>query len=646
MWGFFQLEDICEVGQPDASIREALRNLPMGLAETYRRILNKIEQRSPRINEMAQKMLKWVVCARRPLLLDELKEAITFGPGDQTWDNDKIPVDTNGKRFVQICGNLALLDGKAGTVRLAHHTIKQYLISTPKADGLHRFQFHLTEAQLYAGEVCVTYLLFSDFETQITRSNARQLATSGILDPAGLSYIPSVLGYGRKVFDLWYRLRGGDVNQKSPQIDYTPMLMLRPNQKKAAGSSIYQKYHFLNYTIESWVFHTSLFSADNTSLWGSFRSLALEKTLPFDFRDWNSSEGPAKIAFWALYQWASREGHGPLIRLLQEPSALHPQLHTYLEHDLDLDEKLLHCAGHGHADVLQQLLQCHRGQVGTRAEGTLKAGVQNGDEAIVRLVLKDGSRLATSTALNGSLFCATRNGRTRLVLILLEHGAQFQVGDLDGRTALHTAAVYGHEPIARALLKAGADIETRTTGTTKTALTSATGADIETRPIDKTKITLASADIFMTLTLGDNFESFEPEVTSGETDYSRASSHAREAFIQTSPERAVKTCARSEEEETALHLAAREGHVTLVKLLVDSGAEIEARTMLGETALLLAASCGHKEVVQMLLELGANVNECCYKGYTALHYATIYGHTELVQLLADSGASLGQGPSK
>jgi ankyrin repeat protein len=54
-----------------------------------------------------------------------------------------------------------------------------------------------------------------------------------------------------------------------------------------------------------------------------------------------------------------------------------------------------------------------------------------------------------------------------------------------------------------------------------------------------------------------------------------------------------------------LELAARGGHDTVVRLLLDSGADFRHRRFTGETALDLAVQGRHAAVVQALLEKGA-----------------------------------------
>lgn len=93
--------------------------------------------------------------------------------------------------------------------------------------------------------------------------------------------------------------------------------------------------------------------------------------------------------------------------------------------------------------------------------------------------------------------------------------------------------------------------------------------------------------------------------------------------------------------ETALHIAAAQGNCNFVKILVDYGAELEARTLAaGETALHLAAKHGQIDVVDLLLTAGCDPIAICRKGgFTASELAAVHGHTEIVEHLSHASAS-------
>lgn len=61
-------------------------------------------------------------------------------------------------------------------------------------------------------------------------------------------------------------------------------------------------------------------------------------------------------------------------------------------------------------------------------------------------------------------------------------------------------------------------------------------------------------------------------------------------------------------------------HKEIVELLVDRGADVNARSMFGgDTPLHIAANLGHKEVVGILIAKGADINAQNSAGKTPLH---------------------------
>jgi ankyrin repeat protein len=79
-----------------------------------------------------------------------------------------------------------------------------------------------------------------------------------------------------------------------------------------------------------------------------------------------------------------------------------------------------------------------------------------------------------------------------------------------------------------------------------------------------------------------------------------------------------------------------------VKLLLERGANIEARNKRGDTALILAASNGgyeDAETVRLLLEKSADVGAKNNQEQTALDLALKNHRTEIVRLLKQAMAS-------
>ena len=154
---------------------------------------------------------------------------------------------------------------------------------------------------------------------------------------------------------------------------------------------------------------------------------------------------------------------------------------------------------------------------------------------------------------------AAMNGDLEAVRELLKEGADVNLAQGDGMTALHWAAEAGDLEMAGMLLHAGANVK----GVTRIG--------------DYTPLHIASE--------AGNGEVVRALLEAG------ADVEVRRAFAGT----------------TALHLAAASGSVSSIDALVDFGADIDAREWeWGQTPLIFAASLDRAEAVKMLLARGAN----------------------------------------
>ncbi|RYP80672.1 hypothetical protein DL769_002354 [Monosporascus sp. CRB-8-3] len=91
---------------------------------------------------------------------------------------------------------------------------------------------------------------------------------------------------------------------------------------------------------------------------------------------------------------------------------------------------------------------------------------------------------------------------------------------------------------------------------------------------------------------------------------------------------------------TSLGIASSLGLEAVSKLLLDRGADIEAKDEYGQTPLSLAASFGYEAVVELLLNKGADIKAKDEFGRTPLSLAALYGHKAVLELLLDKGADI------
>jgi len=92
---------------------------------------------------------------------------------------------------------------------------------------------------------------------------------------------------------------------------------------------------------------------------------------------------------------------------------------------------------------------------------------------------------------------------------------------------------------------------------------------------------------------------------------------------------------RNHHGNTALHIAALQGYMNIVEILLDIGIDINSKNNNGNTALHVAAIHGNMNIVEILLDRGADINSKDNDGQTALHEAAANGYTNIVEILLE-----------
>ncbi|KAI9769861.1 MAG: hypothetical protein M1839_003580 [Geoglossum umbratile] len=685
LWVQFQLADLCDAAS-DFIIRETLRNLPKGMAETYARVLRKIRG-SQSNRALAQRIFKWVVCAKRPLLIAELGEAVALGPTDRCWNVEKIP-DASG--LIQACRSLIVFDEDDKTVRLAHHTVQQFLLEPPIEASIPEFHFQLSQANVEAGETCVAYLSFSDFETQLTIlppnndvSACGVPSPAAVLDsaitPLGPSYITS------SILKFYQYMRIGNASQQSPTFDLAKFAKPR----KPPPPELRGKYLFLDYAVENWISHASDFSEENTTMWKAFKYLATEKLTAFDIRIWGDSNTSCDLPYTSLFRWAIGAGHMPLLELLLSlPRG--SNLHDYCRSESGKGWSIvLSALSGGHTKVVQLLAK--QACIDARYGKPLTEAALNGDEEVVRLLLEYGlsldgkAEILQKTPRSGHLSAMhvlLRNeppldlqierGKVALaeaaercsdgaLMVLLSQAASFGVAisDLERvwrTTALPGAAERGLVGVVRLLVEKGADVNT--SDGERTALSWAAesgqeavvrllveeGADVNAKDVDgwtALRQAVQTRHEAMMRLLIENGADVNSKDSEGWTALFRAARDGDEATMRLLIENGADVNSKDSEGWTALFWAARDGDEATMRLLIENGADVNAKDKKGWTALFRAASDGHEAVVRLLAEEGADVNAKHRDGeLTALHRAARSGRGGVVRLLAKKGADI------
>jgi ankyrin repeat protein len=251
--------------------------------------------------------------------------------------------------------------------------------------------------------------------------------------------------------------------------------------------------------------------------------------------------------------------------------------------------------------------------------------------------LRDGALPDAYRDVNKSsaLIMASSGGHIPVIQRLLTAGAdkeaRSETTDGGGGTALLAAASAGHTAAVRLLLENGAKIEAANSRGF-TPLMSACSAG----RLEVSRLLLEAGANINAMTSRAFTETQETDKTSlmfaAEANYASVTS----LLLDMGAEVEAKTYERH---MTALLFASSNGSFTTGKVLLDAGADLQANASdLGWDAIIFAADKGHDFFVKLLIDRGADPNAQSKTGYTALMGACYQDHPSVVSQLLQAGA--------
>lgn len=627
--------DLCNTTS-DFAIKKALQNLPDGMIRTYARILQRIKK-SPSKLALAERIFKWITTARRPLLITELAEAVAFGEDDLYWDESKIP---DSKTLQRTCDNLIIFDENDQTVRLAHHTVKQFLTEPPTEDSIPSLHFSITESSVEAGDICLAYLSFSDFETQITRTMSN--------DDIGIKEIPNPIEIIENVTfpanfgnfaSAVFKIRQYLWPKTSKPTSILSNLVIKKTHKPPS-QNLKEKYRFLDYVVENWIYHTIDFEndAEKEKRWESFRALAMIKKTPFDIRPWEENLVSGHLMHTALFRWAIDIGHIPLLQLLEKYQGLPKYcLQEHME---------------GRCPGLTAARNCDKTLIDflmpkisyNSLEELFSGAVRNGDVSAVKGLLNCG--YFSTVAQDAILSAARLRDKSMMELLLELNPALDLAGEWEGRLLAIAGEENSDKLLALLLQKTNNYFQLL----------------FRLQSIWK----LTGPDDIMPYTIVNNlWHTFKTmkQRTYGDLDSRSkvsilryAVQQQKESFVQVLIEDG--TYSQAHAAEALLYQAATLGNVNIVLQLLKYGAQANEVSQSGKRTTLMGAVTageyfyfyrsnvteGHIAVVKLLLE---NLNQADIDvklerdhtfSFSAIDFAAMKGNEVLVQLLLQRGA--------
>ena len=254
------------------------------------------------------------------------------------------------------------------------------------------------------------------------------------------------------------------------------------------------------------------------------------------------------------------------------------------------------------------------------------------------------------------LHIAAQNGHKRLCEMLLAAGADVNAEDNDGYTPLHLAAIKGYLSVAETLLARGAQVNTAARDNHGATLNS---------PLASAAVVGSPAMVELLLAHGADLEYRDKD---GVTPLIRVISAYpvradREACVKVLLDKGANVNAVDVHGLNALAYAVRDAKMTLVTLLLDHRAEINAQVSAwikgslnqfpyspggwgrdsqdgNWTVLFMAVGSGNTETTRLLLDRGADINAKAASGITPVHWAVLQGKLDNLKLLLDHKADV------
>jgi ankyrin repeat protein len=257
--------------------------------------------------------------------------------------------------------------------------------------------------------------------------------------------------------------------------------------------------------------------------------------------------------------------------------------------------------------------------------------------------------MTTSMALN-SLANAIRIGDSSKVKILLSSGLIDVDASSSETPSLVLAATHGRTEIVDLLLNAGANVDAREPFTGTACHAAARKRDIDTLALllarrpnlsltdmerqTPLRVALNCSDERMIALL---IEAGAP-LDDSELACEAAATGVR-AIEALRGRRVVLSALRDREGCTPMHSVAIAGNIAAMSLLASCGVDVDARDMFGDSCLHAAANWSKAESLRFLVQVGADIECANDEGFTPLILACAQGGAECVTLLLAAGAS-------
>ncbi|KAN0077469.1 Ankyrin repeat-containing domain protein [Elaphomyces granulatus] len=484
LWVHLTLDLIeSDINIDKAGIVNAISHLPKTVDEAYDRILTKSGDA-----ENAKKILHIIVAAARPLTLREMALALTIRESHRSINDLNLKSeDWFHESIRDTCGLfVTIIDSR---IYLLHQTAKEFLVHqethVKSVHGNLKWKHSLRpkDSNRVLTEICVQYLLFSEFEANPLDNDAMlsQYAGSHIfLDYSAKHWTAHVLESNAATQSMlrlcdtsskrcltWFRIYWSSTNTDFPEkftdlmiASYFGLTAVVKHLLKIGSIDLNSKDGTYGRSALSWAAGHGFEVVVKLLIKDIGGRLNIR--LPFlkgaevDSVD-RYGRTPLVYAVW--------NGHMAVVKRLLRAGArinladdIGGTALSYAVSDETSMALLLSAAGKGHEAVVELLLETGKVNPDIKDENDrtpLSCAVEGGSVAIVQLLIAKGVKTNYKYRIT-PLSRAVEKGDERIVKLFLDNGAQPDLEDQNSQTPLSRAVEGGTVAIVRLLLAGGA----------------------------------------------------------------------------------------------------------------------------------------------------------------------------------------------
>ena len=267
----------------------------------FNSILKKLSQSTD--THFAGRVFDWLTVAKRPLTLEELRQAVAINPLKA--DLDAASLVNDMIQALSCCGCFIVIDEEQEIVHFTPPSIQQYLLLDASDPFLAEYHVDLAVAEKQAGVACTAYLNFAVFDRRVARAPAQGTKILDIPTAVTQAMMPN--------------------SRLATKLAAISLLTNKETQKKLnraiqrqfenAARQVSMQTFFLPYASKWWIWHTKRLDYKEKRTWGMWCRLLTDEASPAE-KIWEPKEWSGYGLNKKMLQWATRNDHNALIEYM------------------------------------------------------------------------------------------------------------------------------------------------------------------------------------------------------------------------------------------------------------------------------------------------------------------------------------------